>query len=432
MARKVFISVLGTGPYSECTYASEGFTYTTRYIQAATIKLLMDKAESGNAWGEKDAVIVFTTQKAYENQWIVGKVRMGNVETSADGLEAVFKKMNLPMPVNRKDIDDGQNETEIWNVFKAIYNKIEEGDELYIDITHAYRYLPMLLLVLVNYAKFLKHISVKSITYGNYVVKEELKPIMDLTSLSSLQDWTYASGQYLEYGNADNLVQLAQNELRPILKATHGKDTGANNMRYFMIMLKDLVDERRTCRGVSIIKSETLRKLKELSKTMDQEVISAMAPVIKRVKESLSDFDESENIKNGISAAKWCFDNGLFQQSVTILQEAIISMMCFRNGLAIEDKDVRDIVSAAFKIKGLKWENDEKMWKIDGEEEKTTLRLVLSDELFTDKTFVGLFSSLTEVRNDFNHSGMRSGSLAPKNIKERISDCLNKIFDICW
>jgi len=65
-----------------------------------------------------------------------------------------------------KEIPDGKDTDEIWEIFDIIYNALEEDDNIYIDITHSFRYLPMLLLVLLNYAKYLKNIKIKQITYG--------------------------------------------------------------------------------------------------------------------------------------------------------------------------------------------------------------------------------------------------------------------------
>lgn len=54
-----------------------------------------------------------------------------------------------------RGIPEGRNEQEMWEIFQKVYGQMHEGDELYIDLTHAFRYLPMLVLVLSNYAKLI-------------------------------------------------------------------------------------------------------------------------------------------------------------------------------------------------------------------------------------------------------------------------------------
>ena len=146
MARKVFISVLGTGPYSECTYGINNTPImSTRYIQLATLKnLLQTGIDNEEQWTENDAALIFVTSKSKSDQWIVGKTREG---IEREGLKAESEKMNLPFELAPIDIKDGKNEDEIWEIFNTIFRQRKEGDEVYFDITHAFRYLRMLQLL---------------------------------------------------------------------------------------------------------------------------------------------------------------------------------------------------------------------------------------------------------------------------------------------
>ena len=419
MARKVFISVLGTGPYSECTYGINNTPImSTRYIQLATLKnLLQTGIDNEEQWTENDAALIFVTSKSKSDQWIVGKTREG-IE---DGLKAESEKMNLPFELTPKEIKDGKNEDEIWEIFNTIFRQIKEGDELYFDITHAFRYLPMLLLVLVNYAKFLKNVTVKSITYGNFMDPNDVKPIMDLTSISVLQDWTFAAGQYLENGSVSRLVSLCEQEFKPVLKETKGADVAAQNLKAFIAKLSAVTEERKTCRGLDIIKSTSFKGLKECADNLEETFVDAFNPIFEKIKSSLVSFDEKENIRNGLSAAIWCYDNGLFQQAATILQEFVVSFFCLRHGIAINDDNKREIINKAFRIK---YDNKrEEDWDIAAEK-KDKLKDVLSDDLFENSTLVAEFKTLTDVRNDFNHSGMRSNPMPPHRIKGNIKKCI--------
>lgn len=59
--------------------------------------------------------------------------------------------MNLPVEIRPVDIVDGKDEDEMWKIFNALFNELRDGDELYFDLTHSFRYIPMLVLVLGNY-----------------------------------------------------------------------------------------------------------------------------------------------------------------------------------------------------------------------------------------------------------------------------------------
>ncbi|MGM9745879.1 MAG: TIGR02221 family CRISPR-associated protein [Paludibacteraceae bacterium] len=427
MARKVFMSILGTGPYSECTYSADGQDImTTRYVQLATLKHVINLDEqNNNKWTDKDAAIIFVTKKSEEEQWIKGiaKLQDSNKIIELEGLKAMSEKENFPIPMRSKKIVDGKNNDEIWKIFNDIYEEIGKGDELYFDITHAFRYLPMLLLVLINYAKFLKNVTVKSITYGNFMAEGESKPIMNLTSISQLQDWTFAAGQYLENGSVNRLVSLCEQEFRPILKETQGTDETAKKLRTFITRLSAVTEERKTCRGLDIIRSTSFKDLKESADKLDETFIDAFNPIFEQIKFSLVSFDENENVRNGFSAAVWCYDNGLFQQSATILQEFVISFFCLRHNIRIDDEENREIINKAFNIKFNK--TPEEGWIIT-DEKIEKLKQVLADDLFDNYILINSFNSLTEVRNDFNHSGMRSkrNPMKPQTIKDNIKKCI--------
>lgn len=426
MARKVFISVLGTGPYSECTYIRDSFEFSTRYIQIATLKYFIEESKNKDEWTDKDCAIFFLTQKAEDDQWNIGKSKIKDggkdIVVCSTGLKEELSNQQLPIEIKARHIEDGQDEKEIWSIFKTIYDEISSEDELYFDITHAFRYLPMLLLTLINYSKFLKNVKLKSITYGNFMSKEDKKPIMDLTSISMLQDWTYAAGDYLNNGCVDSLTSLCKDEIKPILRETKGKDEAASKLNRFVELLQRVVDSFRTCRGIQIINATDLSGLKDAANNLDSTMIEPLNPIFEKIKKSLVYFDEKENLKNAYSAAKWCFDNKLYQQSATILQEFVVSFICKRNGIDIADEKLRECVNSAFAIK---YQNlDESKWTIK-EENKEKIKEILKDDLMDNLDLVKLFSTMTIVRNDYNHSGMRKDNpKTPSSIVSNIDDCL--------
>lgn len=434
MARKVFISVLGTGFYGKCKYTRGEYNSEkaseTRFVQQSTLEYL-----NVYDWSKNDAAIFLLTDRAKTSNWNKDIKSRENPITKKEeeylGLEYVLEQMNLPVEIRPVDIVDGKDEDEMWKIFNALFNELRDGDELYFDLTHSFRYIPMLVLVLGNYSKFLKNVTVKSITYGNYEAREDNNAtIVDLLPLSALQDWTYAAGQFLESGNVSRLQRLCNEELKPILKETKGSDKDAKNLKAFINALGDVIDERRMCRGMSIIKSESFCKLKEFSDKLETTKIEPLNPVFDKIKQSMYSFDENENIKNGFSAAVWCYQNGLFQQAATILQEFVITFVCSRHGIQIDDEKKRDWVTSAFTIKSKKMaEND---WRLNKDPEvaeiqKENIKRILEDDLFASADFVNAFVNLSEVRNDYNHSGMRSGKkpLSANSIKNNVEKCIN-------
>ena len=426
MARKLFISFLGTGNYHECVYYDSQKQYRpTHFIQGATLEKI-----GAQQWEETDAVRIFATKKAKEQNWnekLEGK--------DYAGLSKQISDLGLKADIQCVSICDGKNETEMWDLFETVFSQIEEGDLLYVDLTHAFRYQPMLMLVLTNYAKFLKNIKVMHISYGNYEAglttaidgKDlTLAPIVNLLQLSQLQDWTTAAADFLQNGYVDKMSELASNSIRLLQKDVSTRSDDNRKLASFVGELKTLVEERQTCRGLDISSGATQQKLMEEAGKLGEVVIKPLEPILEKVSQALPKPEGSLN--NCLDAAQWCYDNHLYQQSATILQEGVVTYFSERHGIAIANEEERGLVNSAFNIKAYalpQSEWDVKPAQIDKVKE------LLGDIVLSQPSVYCAFSNITEIRNDYNHAGFRSkrDPQSPANIKKNISKALQLFRD---
>lgn len=426
MARKLFISFLGTGNYHECVYYDSQNQYRpTHFIQCATLEKI-----GAQQWEETDAVRIFATKKAKEQNW--------NEELEGKdyaGLSKQISDLGLKADIQCVSICDGKNETEMWDLFETVFSQIEEGDLLYVDLTHAFRYQPMLMLVLTNYAKFLKNIKVMHISYGNYEAglttaidgKDlTLAPIVNLLQLSQLQDWTTAAADFLQNGYVDKMSELASNSIRLLQKDVSTRSDDNRKLASFVGELKTLVEERQTCRGLDISSGATQQKLMEEAGRLGEVVIKPLEPILEKVSQALPKPEGSLN--NCLDAAQWCYDNHLYQQSATILQEGVVTYFSERHGIAIANEEERGLVNSAFNIKAYalpQSEWDVKPAQIDKVKE------LLGDIVLSQPSVYCAFSNITEIRNDYNHAGFRSKRepQSPANIKKNISKALQLFRD---
>ena len=303
--RRVFISILGTGNYKPCSYRQGDFTSTeTRFIQEATLDFLRARSE----WSADDAAYIFLTPTARTSNWQAEPID-SRTDSPKDyaGLEPTLSQMGLPFPVEPVEISEEGDEEAIWSVFRSIYDQIHEGDRLYIDITHSFRYLPMLLLVLTNYARELKGAEVVSITYGNWEAKADIKPIVDLGPLIELQDWTVAAGEFLRNGRASGLAELTKERVTPILKATKGKNEVASGLSKLVDRLTTVSQSLTTIRGKEILEGKIFKELDKCTHGLDAGLIAPMVPLIDKIKDSFGDFDTKPSVSNGFVAARWCY-----------------------------------------------------------------------------------------------------------------------------
>ena len=455
MARKVFISVLGAGYYGKCKYCRgkqnpatgvyEFESSETRFVQQSTLEYLKVK----ECWNENDMILIALTSKARTDNWIIDNDESKNLrknprtqqEEEYVGLKNIITDMELKCKVEEVDIPDGKDETEMWEVFSNLYEKFEVGDEFYIDLTHSFRYLPMLLLVLSNYSKTLKNISVRHISYGNYEARDQsITPnkaqLMDILPLSKLQDWTYAATDLIKNGNPARLVSLSNsNSLTPLLRSMGKKSEERkaieDSFNGYVTALQKLISDLKLCQGPDLLDgcsiydyAEQYDKVKNLlpqyikdPSRKNKGVISPIPPIIENIHQTFSDWEttatkkdtiikidgkkkkeetkwtwkinkEEIGIRNGYKAAKWCYDYQLYQQAVTILQENITTEFCFLLGVNHRNYTERDKASKLllFGYSGKSFEDNEV-------------------KTFREK-YASMFIDIVNIRNSYNHAGM--------------------------
>ena len=421
MARKVFISVLGTGNYKECIYASGNTQYDgTRFIQKATLQMLDVK----EGWTESDRIYIIVTDGSKEQNW---ETRTDNGEPKI-GLADTLKEMHLSTPIETIRIPDGNNEDEIWQIFSDIYKVLNDEDELYFDLTHGFRYLPMMVLVLGNYAKFLKHTEVKSITYGNYESRDKetnIAPIINITPLAALQAWTNAAADYLEHGDTTKLKNCADKPLITIARETKGQDQDATTLIKLSKQLYEFSNLISFNRGDEIIIGKQSEQIKALLEKADAEYIRPMGPLFKQIAKSVRNFNP-DSPENMIEASRLCLDHSDFQASITLLQEGIVSMLCRKFHLDVKDKGDREIATQALNKLGLELQNKE--YRPLSPYKETIIKRIIDSGIISSE-LANQWNKITEDRNDFNHAGLRASYKDAETLRNNISSYLSAVCD---
>jgi len=182
MARKVFISFLGTGPankgYDKVYYSckQDNFKSTkTPFVQQATLHWIKMKE---NAF--PDITYILLTPKAKELNWNALKKRLAGMGVKYQTVE---------------DLPNGNNEIELTQLFKAVDDIVQEGDRIYLDVTHGFRYMPMLMLIAAHSAIITKKATIVHVSYGGFLSAEnKVAPLIDLLPMVKLLEETTAKG----------------------------------------------------------------------------------------------------------------------------------------------------------------------------------------------------------------------------------------------
>lgn len=409
MSRKVFISVLGTGFYDKCIYTTNDFQSTeTRFIQQATIENLLQN-ETWNP--ETDRIIIFVTQQSKAQNWdksIECRTKIkGGIPENYRGLEWELEQMGVMPMLEVHQIPDGNKESEMWQIFTEMYNCLVEDDQLYLDITHSYRYIPMLLLVLCNYAKLLKRVTIKGVSYGNIFGKDErgFCPIHDLMPLVSLQDWTAAASDFVQYGRADKMAKLCSQSIGEIFAKGVSQDMilQFRTLRQFVSSIDELVSKLQLCQIPTILDGSLIQRIRSIN-TTPPDYLPAFLPLMEKIETSFSNFSDAYTPDNFIMAAEWCCQHKYYQQAVTLLREGVITTYCHALGWDVYNRDLRELISSALFI--VCKDSPRSAWEVE-EKYIPQLEQLLNSGCIT-KNIAMRYGTLGKQRNKINHAGMNT------------------------
>lgn len=437
MARKVFISVLGASFYEKSRYGKSetGFVSNeTRFVQQATLEYLKAKE-----WNENDIAYILITDKAKTDNWDKTITRRKHYTRGGEdymGLEKVIEDMNLPFRPVPLFIKDGNNEDEMWSIFQKLYENLQEGDQIYFDLTHSFRYIPMLVLVLGNYAKFLKHTTVCSITYGNYEVgrlrEDKISPIIDLLPLTMLQDWTFAAADLIRNGNIQRLQELTkENALPPMLRARGRRNieraTVEQPLSRYVEELGNMLTDMKLCLGPNILNGQSVKAINDQYENVTNhysDLVAPIRPIIDTIQDTFKTFKTTTEIdpveiQNGYEAARWCYEHQLYQQAFTILDENITTQFCMLLETDTEEYEERKASNALLRHRNYQ-EDDWKSEKITD-----NVRQKVQRNLYEKKPVANYILAYTDMahwihqkRNTYNHASMTNKQLSQADIDE--------------
>ncbi len=424
-----FISFLGAIPYGETRYyfdTPDRSLPATHYVQEAIVRAGLPP------WQPEDRSYIFTTPEARQANYHQ-RVQRGGPPLPGEGLEhhlRTLREMGKLGHFEAIDIPNGYTEAEIWKVFDQIFQRLEPGDEVYFDITYGFRSLPMLGMVLLNYAKALREIEVRAIYYGNYEAgraqrQQEIQqaqaegadeaalqalrerpivaPILNLTAFSQLQDWTYGAQSFLYAGNAEPLARLVK-PTRP--------DIGQQLLAFTQAI--------HTCRGLSLTQDLDIETIKQIVAIEEPGPLAPLLrPLLDQVKKRLDPFQKN-SILNGLLAVDWCIRHDLIQQGYTLLQESFISLLVSMAGGDPSVYPQRHWANAA--LNGYQGLNSSPYPHRPEEEQLFEAMIELAR---ARRPLIQAYQRMTGkegLRNDINHGGSTRPYASPDHLRQELSD----------
>lgn len=268
-------------------------------------------------------------------------------------------------------------------------------------------------------------------------VSERTAPIIDLSSFIYLLQFSNAVNSFMQYGDAEEIHTFTLNTVTPVLRETSGQHEISRKIRRVANDLRKMTQNFAYCRGKDIIKFNYARlysEIQELKESFGQDQqllpLTPLQPLLDNILKKIEifkDYGKEEDAVKGILAAQWCLEHNLIQQSITILQESIITLICMRHNLKYSKKDDRELIASAF-YKVIDQKNP-KTKKDDGKEksEEGKIQALLNDQMI--HSLGKTYHKLSQLRNDINHANFREDEKEPEDIYNEIIEIHKKVMD---
>lgn len=224
------ISFLGKGIANKTTgYRAviyrfdDGNKYSTPYFGLALAKHLKSErlilvGTTGSMWD-----VFFEQQDAPDDDILALIEAVHESRVNADMLstqeERLTKKLGLSVICQL--IPYARNATEQTKILLTLAELVHRGEEVFLDVTHGFRHLPMLALVAARYLTHVKDVKVGGLYYGALEMTSANgeTPVLQLDGMLQMLDWVESLATYNKDGDYGVFAPLLQQDGLPEDKA---------------------------------------------------------------------------------------------------------------------------------------------------------------------------------------------------------------------
>ena len=350
---------------------------------------------------------------------VTKKVAMGsNCRELQRRMGAMLKLVEIP---------DGKNEAELWEIFSLVATAIPPQSEIVIDITHAFRSLPLIVFNVASYLRRVKNVKVERIIYGNWEAHDPnfdppRAPVIDLTSMLDLQDWLHGIDAFQRRGEAEELaasLSRTQGQIWREAPSSAGSAGLPQKLKYTAAQLEKFSEALRLLRPLAAF--EASQKLNDLLKTVQEEArrwAKPFADVLQNISEEIDPLYIEQpailspaHLKAQIVLIRYYLEKDLVVQAVLLAREWLISYLIWRQKKQErwrEYKDVRFIAGKELNQAAAKQRSEE-----------TTLPLWYN-KFPESRELADLWNGLSSLRNDVAHCAMNTQTSSTSKIRDGI------------
>ena len=396
---KTLLTTLGTGDYTETVYCfGERRAEKTCYVAKALCQLF-----------EIDRIILLLTEEARAKHW-------SRLQES------------LPPQVEKvaKAIPEGKTEAETWEIFDVLVDGIEPNTRLLFDITHAFRSIPLLVLLGAALLRKAKSVEIQGLYYGLYRPGQAETPIIDLTPAIRLLDWLTASDKFISTGSAVELGQLLDTVHRDFYRQQR-LGPKPTRLQSFGQAIRDISRSLELVRPVSLLENDLPRLQKHPIQELAEEVGQFAKPfglLLQSIQESYSQLalpvdqkeDRRAQVQKHFQLLRWYVEKRFTTQALLLAREWLVSALCLCEGIQnYREREARQGI-------------EHQLGSLIQQEEQPQSLPPIAAHVPDVQQLADLWSRLSNYRNDVAHVQMNPKPLASKALESFVlQDLLPKL-----
>ena len=342
---KILITALGSGTYNKeknekeyrpaTYYVEEGNPLKETELIASAIdeQWKMDKiifiGTTGSMWSNVYKFYCEDKRITMNDEYYdkLKKTELSaNKDTLIENLE--IEKFNATFDKKIKGIVikygvDNKENLENFHSIIEIEKEIEDGDEIFIDVTHSFRSMSFWLFLIMTYLKDVsnKNIDIKNITYGMFEAPNEKKetPIVSLNLFVDILKWFKGASELKNYGNSYSILdELEKNSMDKEIKNELENFSDTMNINYI-----DSIEE--SLKNFNTIKDK-LNNLEGPGKYIIPQVFKNFINTFELPnKEKLSNEEKKYLLRARL--AKWHFNQKRYSMAAININEAIVDFI---------------------------------------------------------------------------------------------------------
>lgn len=357
MQQHYLISFIGTGKYETTTYRYDGQACLTKFFYLAAEQFL-----------SPDHILLAMTKEA------------------RDKYEA---DLDLSGACTIIDIPTGGTEQDIWQSFDTISRAVPDGCQLSLDITHGFRFQPLMSMASLLYLQAVKDVEINAVLYGHWKghgYNNEVTDVVNLTPFMTLVEWSYGMRSLTRFGQFAPLGAVIKESNKSIYANTTGhkpKSLGnlASQLTYLgqSIEVNELLEVGRLTTKIDTLLSSISDDIADIPASMP------LKQILVHLNAKISDLKPRDNSRRGDQPTmiRHLLTSGQYQQAITVSREAVI--LHFHSYLALQGQESLSIDTAEAVMKD---------W----------LQAISISDAIVLKHFKDIISRLLDLRNSVNHA----------------------------